>query len=110
MSRCEDYPCCGHAGDPGGCPSRELRTCKDCGVKFHPDDLCWDYCYRCQEAERRRYKPAKRVTIVTGQHCENEDCDQTATIKLDDRLHVCPQCADDIEHEWACEEADYERD
>ena len=38
--RCEDYPCCGHAGDPGGCPdfSRTV-SCHDCGVKFHPDDL-----------------------------------------------------------------------
>ena len=50
MARCEDFPCCGHAGDPGGCPNfEEIRTCKDCGRQFHPDDLTWDYCYRCGE-------------------------------------------------------------
>lgn len=47
--RCEDYPCCGHADDPGGCPdfSRTVR-CKGCGTKFHPDELTENYCYACQ--------------------------------------------------------------
>ena len=32
MSRCEDYPCCGHgpAGDGGGCPTVEEKAC-GCG-------------------------------------------------------------------------------
>ena len=51
--KCEDYPCCGHAGDPGGCPDMEtIVKCKDCGRKFHPDDLSYDYCYRCQAISR----------------------------------------------------------
>lgn len=53
MSRCEDYPCCGHAGDPGGCPDfTNLVKCHDCGREFYPDDLSHDYCYRCQAVKR----------------------------------------------------------
>lgn len=49
MARCEDFPCCGHGSDPGGCPDfSRLNTCKGCRTKFHPDDLSYDYCYRCQ--------------------------------------------------------------
>lgn len=49
MARCEDFPCCGHAGDPGGCPDYDtVRICKQCGRKFHPDNLTYDYCYACQ--------------------------------------------------------------
>lgn len=48
MSRCEDYPCCGHAGDPDGCPdfSRE-NECEDCGRSFHPDGGTERFCHRC---------------------------------------------------------------
>lgn len=49
MARCEDFPCCGHGSDPGGCPDYEnRRVCKDCGRSFYPDNLTYDYCYRCQ--------------------------------------------------------------
>lgn len=39
MSRCEDYPCCGHGppplGDGGGCPDEEGRfNCVLCGNKL----------------------------------------------------------------------------
>ena len=39
MSRCEDFPCCGHGppplGDDGGCPDAEGRfNCVLCGVKL----------------------------------------------------------------------------
>ena len=39
MSRCEDYPCCGHGpppqGDGGVCPDEEGRfNCVLCGVKL----------------------------------------------------------------------------
>lgn len=50
MARCEDFPCCGHAGDPGGCPNFEkLVECKGCRKTFYPDDLAVNYCYACQE-------------------------------------------------------------
>lgn len=45
--RCEDYPCCGHAGDPDGCPDMNtVNTCLDCG-RSHPDNRCFDYCGQC---------------------------------------------------------------
>ncbi len=48
MPRCEDYPCCGHAGDPDGCPDMSrLNTCQGCGAQFHPDNRCEDFCPRC---------------------------------------------------------------
>jgi len=39
MSRCEDYPCCGHGppplGDDGGCPDEQGRfDCVLCGRKL----------------------------------------------------------------------------
>jgi len=39
MSRCEDYPCCGHGpppmGDGGGCPDSDGRyDCVLCGAKL----------------------------------------------------------------------------
>ncbi len=48
MSRCEDFPCCGHAGDLDGCPDMDrVNECKDCGERFHPDNRCEKYCSRC---------------------------------------------------------------
>lgn len=35
MTRCEDYPCCGHA--PGDCPDAQGRvTCVECGKRLSP--------------------------------------------------------------------------
>lgn len=39
MSRCEDYPCCGHGpapyGDSGGCPDSQGHfNCCECSVKL----------------------------------------------------------------------------
>lgn len=38
MARCEDFPCCGHANDPEGCPDPEKMAagyfpynCIECG-------------------------------------------------------------------------------
>lgn len=53
--RCEDYPCCGHAGDLDGCPDfSRTNKCKKCGMKFHPDNTCWDYCLKCNSEEYDR--------------------------------------------------------
>ena len=46
--KCEDFPCCGHAGDPDGCPdTQSTNQCKQCGTSFHPDNRCFDFCSRC---------------------------------------------------------------
>lgn len=56
MSRREDYPCCGHAGDPDGCPDMErVNTCEDCGTRFHPDNRCFYKCPRCNALNEIRH-------------------------------------------------------
>lgn len=53
--RCEDFPCCGHAGDPGGCPDFEnVRKC-ECGRKFFPDNTCFEFCPRCIAEHQLKY-------------------------------------------------------
>jgi hypothetical protein len=49
MSRCEDYPCCGHAA--GECPStdkygRQRWTCTECG-RILPYNASSSICKKC---------------------------------------------------------------
>ncbi len=75
MARCEDYPCCGHAGDPGGCPDFEnKRTCKTpgCGMQFYPDNYCYDFCSRCNADHQIRHG---YMDEETGQWIEGTEDD-----------------------------------
>lgn len=54
MSRCEDYPCCGHGpppmGDDGGCPDEDgCFDCVLCGGKL-PRNASSAICDECREA------------------------------------------------------------
>jgi hypothetical protein len=56
MARCEDFPCCGHGSDPGGCPDFEnVRKCKECRRKFYPDNQNFENCPRCNAAHQIRH-------------------------------------------------------
>lgn len=55
MTRCEDWPCCGHGND---CPDRdskgnEVWRCVDCGRKL-PKGAPSSICPRCQRRMHRR--------------------------------------------------------
>lgn len=60
MSRCEDYPCCGHGpapyGDNGGCPDAQGRfNCVSCGQKMRRgwrSAICAD-CHRSNARAER---------------------------------------------------------
>lgn len=57
MSRCEDYPCCGHGPLPhGGCPDAQGRfDCVECGGKLArgaSSSLCQRCYVRVLEDER----------------------------------------------------------
>lgn len=55
MSRCEDFPCCGH--EPGDCPDDEGRMrCVECGRKLELNarsSIC-PTCMRHAEARHAR--------------------------------------------------------
>ena len=92
MSRCEDFPCCGHGNDPGGCPDFETtRNCKDCGTAFHPDSLTWDYCYGCADKPRL----GKWTLIKTGS-CE---CCGDKNVELYEckKWTACADCQDEAD-------------
>ncbi len=66
MSRCEDYPCCGHGppplGDDGGCPDEDgCFDCVLCGQKL-PKDNSKSVCNNCiqsrqdMDPEEREYR------------------------------------------------------
>jgi DNA-directed RNA polymerase subunit RPC12/RpoP len=73
MSRCEDYPCCGHGpptgispGDGGGCPDDNGRfKCVECGKKL-PKNGTSAICVRCRskylnmDPEEREYRDYMR--------------------------------------------------
>lgn len=67
MSRCEDYPCCGHA--PGECPERYERTgrvlCVDCGRR---PAIRFGRCYSCAAMWQRRLR--RHEPDLTGQDAE----------------------------------------
>ena len=51
MSRCEDYPCCEHAGDGGPCPDESGRfRCVECGGMM-PRNASSSLCNKCIRAE-----------------------------------------------------------
>jgi len=61
MSRCEDYPCCGHGpptgispGDGGGCPDEDgCFDCVECGGKL-PNNSPSSICRSCRDDMARR--------------------------------------------------------
>jgi predicted amidophosphoribosyltransferase len=54
MSRCEDYPCCGH--ENGGCPNSDgTFNCASCGKKL-PKNSRSSLCNKClRRLEKRIY-------------------------------------------------------
>ena len=90
MARCEDFPCCGHGSDPGGCPdfSRQ-NTCEDCGRKFYPDALTSRYCYACGSTPR--FKAPEGKAVAAGE-CDN--CNEHAETRREWRKNesFCDDC------------------
>lgn len=60
MSRCEDFPCCGHGGGDGPCPEVNPKTgaliwrCCDCGARL-PRGATSSLCRGCLSAIARGY-------------------------------------------------------
>ncbi len=119
MARCEDFPCCGHAQDPGGCVDySRINTCKDCGRQFHPDSLTENYCYVCGSRPSRRLPSKVAMTeIKPCEHCEdhderavrrgwNREPVPAAKWLMDKRIPLCDSCAEEMTIEWANDEPD----
>lgn len=50
MSRCEDFPCCGH--QIGECPTGPAKRCPDCGRMFEPCSDGEKYCLACGQTPK----------------------------------------------------------
>lgn len=58
MTRCEDYPCCGHGLDQNGnpdCPDSQGRfTCVGCGKRLSKKATS-SFCSKCERRNERNY-------------------------------------------------------